>query len=71
MKYKLKELDKMPTLSIGQADDLKIYNTKRLNKVWLSRMAIEDGMPYNNQVTIERYNPEAGRWVIVEQYEAI
>lgn len=52
-KFKLKQLEKMPTLHQGQFDDLKV-ETKD-TRIWLSRMTIEDGMEYNNQVTEEKY----------------
>lgn len=33
-------------------------------------MTIDDGMPYNNQVTEEIYNAHTGRWETLKQYEA-
>lgn len=65
--YSLAELEAMPTLHQGQTDDLKFDNQSV--KVWLSRLTIEDGMPYNNQVTIEMYD-DKGAWVISKKYEA-
>jgi len=47
----LEELENMETIVIGQADDLKIDDGRF--KVWLCRCGIEDGMPFNNAVTIE------------------
>lgn len=73
-KYTLEELQALPTLSQGQTDDLKIEN--KSNRVWLSRMTIEDGMPYNNQVTVEKFirSPKkaflGGKWETVHEYEA-
>lgn len=67
MKYSLKKLQSLPTLHQGQTDDLKIETNREC--VWLSRLTIADGMPYNNEVTIEQRNP-AGEWRTVEQYEA-
>jgi hypothetical protein len=61
------ELEAMDTLAVGQADDLKIDDGEG-TRVWLSRMTVEDGQPYNNQVTIERLID--GRWETVEEYEA-
>ncbi len=49
--YKLAELEALPTLSQGQTDDLKVESENK--RVWLSRMTIEDGQPYNNMVTVE------------------
>lgn len=75
--FTLKALQNMPTLAQGQADDLKI-STPTL-RVWLSRLTVEDGMPYNNQVTIEKYQIDTtekthgslhARWITVSEYEA-
>lgn len=50
--YTLSELEILPTLATGQADDLKIEKENR--RVWLSRCTVEDGEPYNNKVTVEK-----------------
>jgi hypothetical protein len=63
----LAELEAMPTLSQGQADDLKIDTGDQ--RVWLSRMTAEDGEPYDNRVTIERFVD--GSWVEVEYFQAV
>lgn len=63
-KYKGQELYDMPTISQGHTDNLKIQTPD--TKVWLSRMTKEDGMPYDNQVTVEKLVD--GNWVIDEQY---
>ena len=75
MKYTLAELNALPTLSVGQDADLKIETNTR--RVWLFRMTKADGMPYDNQVTIEQakvYHSGGVRrrmeWVTVKQYEA-
>lgn len=65
--YTLKELEKLPTLSVGQAEDLKIERGN--TRVWLSRCKVEDGEPYNNKVTVEQYLN--GRWVTARSYRAI
>ena len=65
--YTLKELKSLPTLSVGQAEDLKIETANR--RVWLSRCKKEDGEPYNNKVTEEQYLD--GRWVTARAYRAI
>ena len=57
-KYTLREL---------QAINLKIKTED--TKVWLSRMTVEDGMPYNNMVTIEKLTND-GRWEVIEEYPA-
>ena len=67
-KYSLAELEEMETISQSHEDNLKV-ETENV-RVWLSRMTIEDGMPYNNQVTVEILNPKNYNWEIVEQYEA-
>ena len=61
-------LNKLPTLNQGHTDDLKLETAT--TRVWLSRLTIEDGKPYNNQVTVETYNSKTGAWVTTEQYEA-
>jgi hypothetical protein len=62
----LDELEALPVLHQGQADDCHIdTGTER---VWLSRCGTEDGMPWNNMVTVERYI--GGSWIEVEWYEA-
>lgn len=65
--YTLKELKKLPTLSIGQAEDLKIERGN--TRVWLSRCKKEDGEPYTHKVTVERYIN--GRWVTLKRYKAL
>lgn len=65
-KYTLKELQAMETISQGYTDDLKIKTED--TKVWLSRMTVEDGMPHDNMVTVEKLID--GRWVTIEEYPA-
>jgi len=65
--YSLDELEALPTLTQGQADDLKV--DLGIIRIWLSRCTIEDGEPCNNKVTIEEYR--AGSWVEVGWYEAV
>ena len=66
--YTLKELEGLKTIMQGQADDLKIEDGNI--RVWLSRMTIGDGMPYNNQVTVEKLDKN-GSWNTIEEYEAL
>jgi hypothetical protein len=68
--YTLEELESMPTISKGHTDDLKYEDDD--TRVWLSRMTVEDGMPYNNQVTVEKYEEIDGSWIwhTVDEYEA-
>ena len=37
-------------------------------KVWLSRMTVDDGMPYNNMVIVEKLIN--GKWETIEEYQA-
>ena len=64
--YSLREMEKRKTLHSGHTDDLK-FESKGI-RVWLSRMTVADGMPYDNQVTVEKL--KNGSWVTVEEYEA-
>jgi len=66
--YALDELEAMPTLSQGQADDLKVDEGDGI-RIWLSRCSVEDGEPCNNKVTIEEL--QRGSWVEVGWYEAL
>lgn len=61
------ELEALPTLCVGQADNLKYDDG--VWRVWLCRCGIADGMEYNNAVTIE-YN-DHGTWETTDQYEAL
>lgn len=65
--HSLSDLKALPTLSVGQADDLKIDTGNR--RVWLSRCTVEDGEPCNNKVTIEEYDGDL--WTEIGWYEAI
>lgn len=65
-KFSLDQLNAMPTISGGHTDDLKFDDGT--TRVWLSRLTVSDGMPYDNQVTIERL--EDGVWTTIEEYQA-
>ena len=67
-KYTAKELEKLPTISESQADDLKV-EVKGKTRIWLSRMTKEDGMPYDNQITEEKYDKKSGSWKTVREYK--
>jgi hypothetical protein len=56
------ELEAMPTLSVGQAADLKIDTTTSggVMRVWLSRCGIADGE--TQPVRVERWDEENARW---------
>ena len=64
--YSLQELQAKKTLATGQADDLKVET--RTTRVWLSRCTVDDGEPYNNKVSVEKY--QNGRWETIETYQA-
>lgn len=49
------ELEKMPTLAVGQADDLKVDTGKE--RIWLSRIT--------GEISIERLTK--GRWELVQR----
>ena len=64
VRYTAGELRDLPTLSVGQADDLKIDDGT--TRVWLCRCGVADGMPYNDAITVERLKD--GRWITVDTY---
>ncbi len=63
----LAALEAMPTLSVGQADNLKIDTGD--TRVWLSRCTVEDGEPCDNKVTVEGLVD--GRWTDTAYYQAV
>ena len=65
-RYTLAQLQSLPTISTGHVDDLKVDNG--VERIWLSRVGVDDGMPYDNQVTVQRLMD--GRWQIVSTYPA-
>ena len=64
--YSLESLRALPTLAEGQADNLKFDEDGY--RVWLSRCTVEDGEPFDNAVTIERFDGQ--RWVEVAKHPA-
>lgn len=64
-RYSTGELEGLPVLSQGQADDCHI-DTGEV-RVWLSRTGVEDGEPFDNTVTVERL--QDGAWVEVAKYD--
>lgn len=76
--YTLKQIEALPTIKQGHTDDLKI-ETKDM-RIWLSRLTKEDGIAFDNQVTIEKlYRATASsrksssfgtRWMTYKEYEA-
>jgi hypothetical protein len=65
--FTLESLRALPTLSVGQADNLKFDEGGY--RIWLCRCGVADGMPYDNQTTIERFEETAGRWVDAYTFE--
>ena len=68
-RYTADKLRDLPTLSTGQVDNLKLEFTDPCGgevRVWLRRCGMEDGMPYEDAITVE--NLVDGRWVQVDQY---
>ena len=65
--YSLEFLESLPTLAVGQADNLKIDS--KTTRVWLSRCTVEDGEPFDNKVTVETL--ENGIWADKYTYQAI
>ncbi len=59
-----KGLAALPTLAVGQTCDLKVE--REYTRVWLSRCTVDDGMPYNHAVTVERF--DGFRWNVVSMY---
>jgi len=66
-RYTRAELESLPTLAVGQADNLKIDDGS--TRVWLCRCGIADGMALDALVTVERLT-ESG-WVTVDEYGAV
>ena len=65
-RFTKQELERMPTLCVGQADDLKFEGDGV--RVWLSRCDEADGEPYDNKVTVEKWVNL--RWTEVQTYQA-
>lgn len=69
------EIENLPTISSSQFEDLKIECVESFRKngveydglrVWLSRMRVEDGEPFNEMITIEYLKD--GHWTIHERH---
>lgn len=65
-RYTLSELNAMPTIGNGHTENLKLEQDGV--RVWLSRLDKSDGMPYDNQVTVEK--KVDGQWTNIDTYEA-
>lgn len=66
-RFTLKEIKALPTIRSSHFDNLKIDTGS--DRIWISRMTIQDGMPYNNQITHEKLI--RGNWKIVDQYKPL
>lgn len=65
-RFTLQEVCTLPVLKQGHTDNLVYQGTNK--RVWISRMTVEDGQPYDNQITVEKL--VNGVWAIKEQYQA-
>ena len=63
--FTIEELEALPTLAVGQADDLK--HDSGVVRVWVERNP--DGP--DTEVTVEVLDAEAGRWEVYAEYSAI
>lgn len=68
--YTVAELDEMPDLAEGQADNLKYEDKAEGVQVWLSRCTVQDGEPFNNKVTLCVWNRTTAKWEEREIYPA-
>lgn len=66
-RWSLTLLESLETVQQGHFDNLKIQGPRL--RVWLSRMTIEDGEPYNNKVTVE-VKDSNDNWVQCRVYQA-
>ena len=64
--YTARELDALPTLAVGQADNLKVDDGDGV-RIWLSRVGIADGYPYEHTVMVERIID--GVWTTTDTYD--
>jgi hypothetical protein len=67
LEYTAEELEELPVLSQGQADDLHV-ETPDGWRVWLCRCGVDDGMLYEDMVTVEGYDPKDHRWKTAATY---
>lgn len=70
LEYTAEELEGWETLSQGQADDLKVaeFIDGFSWRVWLCRCGVEDGMPYDDMVTVEVLDPRDHKWKDAARY---
>ena len=71
-KLTLKQVKEYPVIHQSHFDNLiKEFEQKGIKyRVWVSRCTIDDGMPYDNQITVEKFDETNGyTWTIEKQYE--
>lgn len=70
-RFTLSEIEEMEVIHESQTDDLVLEQGQGDGqvRVWVSRMTVSDGMPYNNQVTVEKLTN--GAWETIDEYEPI
>lgn len=64
----LAEVEGMEVIEQWHTDNL-IYRDET-TRITVSRLDVSDGMPYNNQVTVEQLD-ENYNWITVDEYEAL
>lgn len=57
--FTVAELDAMPTLIQGQAEDCKVSTPTE--RVWLSRLTPADGFT-GNRISFEHFDAASGKW---------
>lgn len=67
MDHNAEELRALPTLAVGQADDLKIDQGGY--RVWISRCGLADGAQYEDTVFVEMLEEPSGQWTTIAEYE--
>ena len=71
-KLTLKQVKELPVIRQSHFDNLiQEYEQKGTKyRVWVSRCTKEDGMQYDNQITVEKFDETNGyTWTIEEVYE--
>jgi hypothetical protein len=66
-RYETDDLEALPVLTQGQADDLHVEENG--TRYWLSRTGRADGEPFDNTVTVEEFDAAAGAWKAVLIYD--
>lgn len=67
-KLTLEEIRNLPVIRQGHFDNVVMEESKL--RVLHSRMTVTDGAPYDNQITVQTYDPDRAQWVITQQYQA-